>query len=104
MARELNGFEQMWNAYPAPGGSAEEAKRIIGGQVNASWILNTCVIRLSRSFNASGNNIPNESGDGLATIKGGDGKNYALRVAEFTRWMKKRYGAPDLVHEYPAPG
>jgi hypothetical protein len=59
---------------------------------------------LSRSFNASGNAIPGEAGDGLATVRGGDGRNYALRVREFTKWMKKRYGAPDLVHEFPAPG
>jgi hypothetical protein len=104
MARELRGFETMWNAYPAPGGSAEEAKRTIGGQVNAAWITNTCVVRLSRSFNASGHTIPNESGDGLVTVKGGDGKNYALRVAEFTRWLKRRYGDPDLVETFPPPG
>lgn len=104
MARELFGFEAMWDAYPNPGGSAEEAKRTIGGKVDAEWITNTCVVRLSRSFNASGNPIPAVADDGLATVKGADGKNYGLRVHEFTRWMTKRYGKPDLVHEYPAPG
>lgn len=94
----------MWDAYPNPGGSAEEAKRTIGGGVNVSWITNTCVVRVSRSFNASGNYISNASGDGLTTVKGADGRNYALRVREFTRWMRNRYGAPDLEHEYPPPG
>jgi hypothetical protein len=103
MARELLGFEAMWAAYPNPGGTAAEAKRTIGGQVDAAWITNTCVIRISRSFNASGNPIPAVADDGLATIKGGDGENYALRVREFTRWMKRRYGQPDLVHEASTP-
>jgi hypothetical protein len=104
MARALNGFEAMWNAYPNPGGSAEDAKRTIGGKVDVPWITNTCVIRISRCFNASGNPIPDKEGDGLATVEGADGRNYAMRVHEFTRWMKKRYGAADLVHEYPPPG
>jgi hypothetical protein len=104
MARTLNGFEAMWNAYPNPGGSADEAKRTIGGGVDVSWITNTCVVRLSRSFNASGNPIPAVDGDELTTVRGGDGRQYALRVHEFTRWMKKRYGTADLVHAFPDPG
>lgn len=104
MARTLYGFEAMWNAYPNPGGSADDAKRTIGGGVDVAWITNTCVVRISRSFNASGNPIPAVDGDELTTVRGGDGRQYALRVHEFTRWMKKRYGASDLVHEYPEPG
>jgi hypothetical protein len=104
MAATLRDFEAMWNAYPNPGGSAEDAKRTIGGGVDVDWITNTCVIRMSRSFNASGNTIPDKDGDGLATVKGADGRNYAMRVREFTKWLRKRYGAADLVYDYPPPG
>ena len=72
MARTLLGFEAMWDAYPNPGGSAAEAKRTIGGKVDVEWITNTCVVRVSRSFNASGNPIPGADDDGLATVKGAD--------------------------------
>lgn len=103
MAR-LKNFEAMWNAYPNPGGSAEEAKQNIGGGANVGWITNTCVLRVSRSFNASGNTIPDREHDGLLTVKGGDGRHYALRVAEFERWLRRRYGKPTLTHAYPPPG
>jgi len=100
----LRNFEAMWDAYPNPGGPAAEAKRTIGGAVDVPWITNTCVVRVSRSFHASGNPIPADPDDGLATARGSDGKPYALRVHEFTRWLRRRYGAPELAHEYPPPG
>lgn len=75
----------MWNAYPNPGGPASAAKQTIGGYVDADWISNTCVVRVSRSFNYSGNRIPAQRDDEIATVKGGDGKAYAIRVREFTQ-------------------
>ena len=101
MPSALRNFDEMWNAYPNPGGSAQEAKRTIGGGANAAYITNTCVIRLSRSFNYSGNTIPGRRGDEIVTVRGADRKHYALRVAEFTRYMKRRYGQPDVSHAYP---
>lgn len=96
----LRNFEEMWDAYPNPGGTAAAAKASIGGGADRDWIRNTCVIRISRSFNASGNPIPDRRDDGLATVLGADGRHYALRVHEFRRYLERTYGPPDLTHEY----
>lgn len=104
MPVRLYDFDAMWDAYPNPGGSAEAAKHTIGGQALAETIQNTCVLRISRCFNYSGQPIPNSPGDEILTIRGGDGLNYALRVREFLRYMRRKYGPPDLEHEYPPPG
>ncbi|MEM6293371.1 MAG: T6SS effector amidase Tae4 family protein [Myxococcota bacterium] len=98
----LRNFEAMWDAYPNPGGTAAEAKATIGGAVDRGWIRNTCVVRVSRSFNASGNAIPAVSGDEIFTVRGGDGRNYALRVHEFRRYLQRKYGRPDVEHTYAA--
>lgn len=104
MPARLRNFDQMWDAYPNPDGTADEAKHTIGGQATAETIDNTCVLRLSRAFNYSGNPIPKSSTDEIMTIRGGDGLNYALRVREFTRYMRRKYGPPHYEHTYPAPG
>jgi len=104
MAARLKNFDQMWDAYPAPGGSADEVRRIIGGRVEAMPPGNTCVIRVSRAFNESGNAIPSRSNDELLTVEGGDGKEYALRVRELTRYLERKYGPADLEQRYPEPG
>jgi len=103
MAR-LKSFDKMWDAYPNPGGSADAAKHTIGGQADSDSIDNTCVLRISRAFNYSGNPIPRSSTDEILTIRGGDGLNYALRVREFTRYLKRKYGPPDYEQTYPDPG
>lgn len=103
MAR-LRNFDQMWLAYPNPGDTAEAAKHTIGGAATSDMIKNTCVLRLSRAFNYSGNRVPRSSTDEILTIRGGDGLHYALRVREFTRYMKRKYGRPDVEHKYSAPG
>ncbi len=103
MAR-LKNFDEMWDAYPNPGGTSEEAKHTVGGRATSALIDNTCVLRVSRAFNYSGNRIPRSSTDEIVTIRGGDGRNYALRVREFTRYMKRKYGRPDITHDYPEPG
>jgi hypothetical protein len=104
MPSRLRNFDDMWDAYPNPGGMAEEAKHTIGGQAIAESIDNTCVLRMSRAFNYSGNPIPKSSTDEIVTIRGGDGLNYALRVREFTRYLRRKYGPPTVEHSYPAPG
>lgn len=101
MTAKLIGFDRMWDAYPNPGEGAEAAKHTIGGGADADHITNTCVLRLSRSFNASGNPIPRNSTDEIVTVRGGDGKNYALRVREFAKYLRRKYGPPQLVHTYP---
>jgi hypothetical protein len=93
MPRKLTGFERMWNAYPAPGGSAEDAKKMIGGAVNAKWITNTCVIRVARALNYAGHPIP-QGFAGLTTIAGADGMRYAIRIEEFRKYLTHMYGPP----------
>jgi hypothetical protein len=100
----LRNFDEMWDAYPNPGGTAAAAKATIGGGADRDWIRNTCVIRISRSFNASGNAIPGARNDGLATVVGADGRHYALRVHEFRRYLQRTYGEPDVAHTYPGSG
>lgn len=101
MAEQLRNFDHLWNAYPAPGGPAEDAKHMIGGEVDADWVTNTCVVRLSRAMNYSGNLVAEVAGDEILTLRGADGRPYALRVAEFQRYLRRRYGPPTLSWTYP---
>lgn len=93
MPKKLTGFERMWNAYPAPGGGAEEAKQIIGGEAGAKWVSNTCVVRVSRAMNYAGHPIP-MGYPGLSTVRGADGLRYAIRVEEFRKFLTQMYGPP----------
>lgn len=97
----LRNFDEMWDAYPNPGGTAAAAKATIGGGADRDWIRNTCVIRISRSFNAAGHSIPGRANDDLATVVGADGNHYALRVREFRAYLSSKYGPPQVSHTYP---
>lgn len=94
---KLKNFRAMWDEYPT--GSADEVKKRIGGQVDAEWLTNTCTVRVSRSFNYSGNPIPNRFG--LKTVTGADGLRYAFRVRELLKYLRDVYGPPGLTHTYP---
>jgi hypothetical protein len=89
----LTGFSRMWSEYPR--GEADEVKALIGGDVNADWITNTCVIRVSRSFNYAGQPLAVRP-PGMSTIKGGDGKRYGIRVREMKVFLRTTQGAPQL--------
>ena len=89
--KQFSNFDSMWNEYPL--GEAAAVKKRIGGNVDADWITNTCVVRVSRAFNYSGHHIPNDRAS-LVTVRGGDRLRYAFRVAEFSRYLKAVYGAP----------
>jgi hypothetical protein len=91
----------MWDEYPL--GTSDEVKERIGGSVNVDWITNTCVIRVSRSFNYAGYKIPSGR-QGLSTQKGADGKRYAIRVKEFKAYLRQVYGAPQVTHAYDGEG
>jgi hypothetical protein len=94
MSRTLPLFDQLSVAFPAL--DLAEVKQLVGGEVNADYITNACVVRVSRSLNYSNHPIP--SGFlGLWTLKGEDGKHYGLRVREFTKYMGSVYGLPALV-------
>ncbi len=91
--RRLPAFDAMWNAYPH--GEADEVKRLIGGNVNADWITNTCTIRISRALNYAGFAVPYGVA-GLNTVRGGDGKRYGYRVAEMRRYLRAVLGPPTV--------
>ena len=80
-----------------PFGSLSQVKSKIGGRVNSRVIRNTCVIRVSRALNYTGHPIPRRF-RGLRTIRGGDGKWYAIRVREFKNFLIRTYGPPDAVY------
>ncbi len=75
--------------YPDP----QVVKELIGGNVNAVWITNTCTIRMSRALNYSGIPVP-QNFHGLETVKGGDGKRYAYRVREMRTWLAATLNKP----------
>lgn len=102
MPRKLTGFERMWNAYPAPKGESAEAKRIIGGDVDAPWLTNTCVVRVSRSMNYAGHPIP-RGFSGLSTVRGADGMRYAFRVEELRKYLVHTYGPPTFSEDRNPP-
>ena len=91
----LHKYSTLWMEYPDytfyP--DSENVKKDIGGNVDAAWIKNTCAIRLSRCLNYSGHPVPGAFPE-LLTVKGGDGKRYALRVREMRTWLEFRFGKP----------
>lgn len=102
MPRKLSGFERMWNAYPAPGGTADEAKAMIGGDAAGNWLTNTCVIRVSRALNYAGHPLP-QGFPGLSTVRGADGMRYAFRVEELRKYLTHVHGPPDFAVERASP-
>ena len=93
MAHRLPNFDNMAANYPI--GSAAEVKTAVGGNVDAAWITNTCVVRVSQALNYGGD--PIVAATGLLTVSGVDKKRYALRVKEFRKYMVSRYGKPSVV-------
>ena len=75
----------------------------IGGGVNASYINNTCVIKVSKALNASSASAIPAHRYGLVTVVGQDKKNYALRVKEFKIYLLSKYGKPDLTYNKSNP-
>lgn len=86
----LPSFSSLWANYPH--GEAEAVKSLIGGNVNASYITNTCVIRLCYALNRSGVRV--SGSHSMVTVQGGDGYRYGLRVREFRDWMENKFGPP----------
>jgi hypothetical protein len=94
MSKLIPDFDLLRANYPA-GDDPAAVKRDIGGEVDAAWITNTCVVRLSHALNYAGDPIP-KGYPGLLVVRGGDSKHYALRVREFRRYMEREYSAPQL--------
>jgi len=93
----MAGFQKLWSQYP--NGEADDVKRRIGGNINADYITNTCVIRVSRAMWLSGMKITPFSlsnGKNGLLVSGQDGRAYPIRVKEFNEYMHQRYGPPTL--------
>jgi hypothetical protein len=96
MAIKLPGWNSLWDEYPDYiFYTSEQAKAEIGGAVDASWITNTCAVRLSRTLNYNSIPVPSNF-PGLTTVRGGDAKRYAIRVREMERWLLFKLGKPDF--------
>ncbi|ADW68336.1 hypothetical protein AciX9_1274 [Granulicella tundricola MP5ACTX9] len=93
--KTLPSFSQMLSNYPHEGGP-EVPKTLIGGDVNAAWITDTCAIRMSRALNYSGFPIPAQGHSKMYVVKGGDGMWYAIRVAELKAWLQAKLGPPSV--------
>lgn len=53
---------------------------------------------MSRALNYTGIELPSKS-PGLLTVKGGDGLNYALRIKELSKYLRKIFGPPILIRK-----
>jgi hypothetical protein len=93
-------FDDLLSTYPGDEETSEAFRKRVGGNVDNNQYGNTCTLRLSEAFNDSGHPIPHGQ-PGLTTVKGGDDHFYAIRVAEFKRYMLQTYGEPDLVRRPP---
>jgi len=94
MAR-LPPLATLWNNYPL--GPSESVKAMIGGAVNASWIANTCTIRLSRALNYCGDpTFRVRRQHGMHAVSGADGKLYAYRVREMKVYLERKYGPANV--------
>ena len=95
--RSLPPFTDLWSNYPR--GESETAKAAVGGNLDMAWVTNTCVIRVCHALILSGFEIT--SAHGLTTAKGGNGKRYGFRVAEFEKYLRAEVGAPTLTMASP---
>jgi hypothetical protein len=94
----LHNYSALWEEYPDYiYYTSPEVKELIGGNVDAAWITNTCAVRLSRTLNYNAVPVPRKFA-GLTTVKGGDGMRYAFRVREMRKWLDYTLGTPDFDH------
>lgn len=93
---KLPQWSVFWGQYPDYiNYTSPQVKSMIGGAVDASWITNTCAVRMSYAMNYIGFPIP-RGFPNLSTVKGGDGMRYAFRVRELRPWLRHTFGAPDF--------
>lgn len=95
-------------AYPKPGVvTSTELYIQIGWSLkdaaiaNPTAYANTCVIRICKALNACGKLIPEADGK---TLKGADGKNYLVKIADLEVFMKEAFPAPSYSNtNFPTP-
>jgi hypothetical protein len=100
-ARPFPRYDDLASHYAGDEESSEDFRARIGGAVDNDDFANTCTLRLSEAFNGAGQTVPSSSA-GLLTVLGGDKRHYAIRVAEFKRFLTNRYGPADIVRRPPA--
>lgn len=89
--KTLPSFAALVRAYPNDADPAA-VFRLIGGKVQANNYPNSCVIRVSRALNYTGQPVQRTAG--LLTSSGADKFWYATRVLEFDAYMRANYGKP----------
>ena len=91
-------YSKLIKNYPGESYTTQQVRQLIGGAANNPSFENTCVHRMSRAFNYAGTQarIPG-SRAGFYTVVGTDKLNYALRVAEFKKYMIDTYGQPNKI-------
>ena len=98
-------FERLHEVYPH-GDDISAILDLIGHKKDVGWITNTCTIRMSYSLNNSGAKLDPEIVGGLDRSKiirdasSPSKKNdlYIITVEEFTKYMLRKYGRPQIVH------
>lgn len=91
----LPSINALRSQYPAV--DVKAIKDLVGGRVKKSDLIDdVCCVRVSRALNYSGDPIPPRTKK-IATVKGSDGKNYAIRTIEFLKYFLDVYGDPSLV-------
>lgn len=88
--RQLPRFDDLFENYAGDEEASDDFKKRIGGQVDNPQLTNTCALRMSEAFNGTSQPIPHAH-KGLITVRGGDKRFYAIRVAEFKRYMLDHY-------------
>jgi hypothetical protein len=92
-------FVDVWSQYPVHM-DAPSVYKLVGGnayelfKTNPTGYANACALRLSRSFNYGGVTIT--KGATGYKVKGGDDKNYLLRVKDMISFVKANFGSPDV--------
>lgn len=89
-----------------PAAPVKKVKETIGGKVRQNfeipygkggWV-NSCAVRMSYVLNYTGHPIPRY---GSKTVSGADKKWYFYRVKDLIEYLKREWGQPDLIINYP---
>lgn len=102
-------FISAWTAAKRiydPAAPVNKVKETIGGKVRQNfeipykkggWV-NNCAVRMSYVLNYTGHPIPRY---GSKTVSGADKKWYFYRVKDLIEYLKREWGQPDLIINYP---
>lgn len=86
-------FQNLEDNYPVISDYKRVLREINPDLENNPAFQNTCAMRISKALNANpGHLIPKK--EGLLTVRGVDGKRYAVRVKELRKYLKERYAMP----------